>query len=205
MQNRLRIAAGLLAVSAVVAGCARKDTEEKSEDSGKAMANAPAAPVDTKAAENEIRAIDSVYFAAVNAKDAINATGAGAFFNPLNFGQMYGLHVMLLPIAITLLVVLHVVQVRLRYPDWGARKLQVVLAREGVELPRNTIHRILLRHALVHPEDRHEPAVERFERSAPRDEDGARHVGDPRTGADPASRAGQAFAGKRSKTHNNCG
>ena len=38
---------------------------------------------------------------AVNAKDAINATGAGAFFNPLNFGQMYGLHVMLLPIAVT--------------------------------------------------------------------------------------------------------
>ena len=51
---------------------------------------------------------------AVNAKDAINATGAGAFFNPLNFGQMYGLHVMLLPIAVTLLVVLHVIQVRLR-------------------------------------------------------------------------------------------
>ncbi len=51
---------------------------------------------------------------AVNAKDAINATGAGAFFNPLNFGQMYGLHVMLLPIAVTLLVILHVIQVRLR-------------------------------------------------------------------------------------------
>jgi quinol-cytochrome oxidoreductase complex cytochrome b subunit len=49
-----------------------------------------------------------------NAKDAINLTGAGAFFNPLNFGQMYGLHVMILPIAITLLVVLHVIQVRLR-------------------------------------------------------------------------------------------
>ncbi|HZS13283.1 MAG TPA: cytochrome b N-terminal domain-containing protein [Candidatus Dormibacteraeota bacterium] len=51
---------------------------------------------------------------AVNAKDAINATGIGAFFNPLNFGQMYGLHVMLLPIAVTLLVILHVVQVRMR-------------------------------------------------------------------------------------------
>jgi quinol-cytochrome oxidoreductase complex cytochrome b subunit len=50
----------------------------------------------------------------VNAKDAINASGIGAFFNPLNFGQMYGLHVMLLPIAVTLLVVLHVVQVRMR-------------------------------------------------------------------------------------------
>ena len=51
---------------------------------------------------------------AVNAKDAVNSTGIGAFFNPLNFGQMYGLHVMLLPIGVTLLVVLHVVQVRMR-------------------------------------------------------------------------------------------
>ena len=51
---------------------------------------------------------------AVNAKDAINATGAGAFFNVLNFGQMYGLHVMLFPILIIVLVGLHVVQVRLR-------------------------------------------------------------------------------------------
>jgi ubiquinol-cytochrome c reductase cytochrome b subunit len=51
---------------------------------------------------------------AVNAKDAINATGLGGFFNVLNFGQMYGIHVMLFPIALTLLVVLHIVQVRSR-------------------------------------------------------------------------------------------
>ena len=51
---------------------------------------------------------------AVNAKDAINATGAGVFFNPLNFGQMLGIHVMLLPILVTILVVIHVVQVRMR-------------------------------------------------------------------------------------------
>ena len=51
---------------------------------------------------------------AVNAKDAVNSTGAGAFFNPLNFAQMYGLHVMLFPIFVTILVVLHVVQVRSR-------------------------------------------------------------------------------------------
>ncbi len=51
---------------------------------------------------------------AVNAKDAINSTGAGAFFNVLNFGQMYGLHVMLLPIVITTLVAVHLVQVRMR-------------------------------------------------------------------------------------------
>ena len=51
---------------------------------------------------------------AVNAKDAINASGAGVFFNPLNFGQMLGLHVMLLPILVTVLVVVHVVQIRMR-------------------------------------------------------------------------------------------
>jgi quinol-cytochrome oxidoreductase complex cytochrome b subunit len=51
---------------------------------------------------------------AINAKDAVNTTGTGGFFNVLNFGQMYGLHVMLVPIVITALVVIHVVQVRMR-------------------------------------------------------------------------------------------
>jgi quinol-cytochrome oxidoreductase complex cytochrome b subunit len=51
---------------------------------------------------------------AVNAKDAVNSTGVGGFFNVLNFGQMYGLHVMLLPIGITVLVALHIVQVRMK-------------------------------------------------------------------------------------------
>jgi quinol-cytochrome oxidoreductase complex cytochrome b subunit len=51
---------------------------------------------------------------AVNAKDAVNSTGAGSFFNVLNFGQMYGLHVMLVPVAVTILVVVHIVQVRMR-------------------------------------------------------------------------------------------
>jgi len=70
MQNRLRIAAGLFAVSAVVAGCSRKDADDKTEDSAKGAAASAAAPTDTKAAENEIRALDSAYFAAVKAKDA---------------------------------------------------------------------------------------------------------------------------------------
>lgn len=51
---------------------------------------------------------------AVNAKDAVNSIGLGGFFNVTNFGQMYGLHVMIFPIAATLLVVLHIVQVRSR-------------------------------------------------------------------------------------------
>jgi quinol-cytochrome oxidoreductase complex cytochrome b subunit len=53
-------------------------------------------------------------YIAMNAKDAVNSTGVGGFFNVLNFGQMYGLHVMLLPIGIIALVFLHIVQVRMR-------------------------------------------------------------------------------------------
>src|SRR5216684_716666 len=60
-----------------------------------------------------------------------------------------------------------VIEVRRRYPDWGARKLRVVLAREGVELARNTIHRILLRHHLVKQVDQHPAAQQRFEREQP--------------------------------------
>jgi quinol-cytochrome oxidoreductase complex cytochrome b subunit len=51
---------------------------------------------------------------AINAKDAINSIGVGSLFNVLNFGQMYGLHVMLIPVAVTFLVVVHIVAVRMR-------------------------------------------------------------------------------------------
>ncbi|MGI8609804.1 MAG: cytochrome b N-terminal domain-containing protein [Candidatus Dormibacteria bacterium] len=50
---------------------------------------------------------------AVNAKDAVNSTGAGGFFNVLNFGQMYGLHIMMLPVLVATLVGVHLVMVRL--------------------------------------------------------------------------------------------
>jgi transposase len=60
-----------------------------------------------------------------------------------------------------------VVEVRHRYPDWGARKLRVVLAREGVHLARNTIHGVLLRNGLVKECDQHSPALQRFERERP--------------------------------------
>ncbi len=46
------------------------------------------------------------------AKDAMNSTGIGAFFNLTNFGQMYSYHVLLLPVAVSLLVVAHVLLVR---------------------------------------------------------------------------------------------
>jgi len=51
---------------------------------------------------------------AVNAKDATNAAGIGSFFNVLNFGQMYGLHIALLPMLIGTLVAVHVLLVRVK-------------------------------------------------------------------------------------------
>src|SRR5580700_4538911 len=38
-----------------------------------------------------------------------------------------------------------VVELRQQRPDWGARKLQVLLADQGIHLPVITVHRILLR------------------------------------------------------------
>jgi len=46
------------------------------------------------------------------AKDAMNSVGIGAFFNLLNFGQMYSYHVLLLPVAVVALVIGHVLLVR---------------------------------------------------------------------------------------------
>jgi transposase InsO family protein len=60
-----------------------------------------------------------------------------------------------------------VVELRQQWPDWGARKLQVLLAREKILLPVITVHRILLRRGLVRPQDQFRTAVERFERRAP--------------------------------------
>jgi len=50
---------------------------------------------------------------AFQAKDAINATGIGAWFNVTNFGQMFMWHILLLPIAVIVIVALHIVLVRM--------------------------------------------------------------------------------------------
>jgi transposase InsO family protein len=60
-----------------------------------------------------------------------------------------------------------VAALRRRYPDWGARKLQVLLQQRGMELARSTIHRILLRRGLIQDDQRHDLALQRFERSQP--------------------------------------
>jgi hypothetical protein len=51
---------------------------------------------------------------ATQAKDGLNASGIGAAFNVLNFGQMLVWHIVLLPLVLILLVVVHILLVRLR-------------------------------------------------------------------------------------------
>jgi transposase InsO family protein len=63
-----------------------------------------------------------------------------------------------------------VVRLRQQWPDWGAPKLHAVLQREhgGVSpIAVRTVHRILERHDLIRDQDRHLPALKRFERSQP--------------------------------------
>jgi ubiquinol-cytochrome c reductase cytochrome b subunit len=51
---------------------------------------------------------------ATQAKDGLNSVGVGAFFNVMNFGQMLLWHVLLLPVAVALLVGIHLLWVRHR-------------------------------------------------------------------------------------------
>lgn len=60
-----------------------------------------------------------------------------------------------------------IVEMRRQRPDWGARKLQVLLRRRGIEMPVATIHRVLVRRGMVREQDRHRPALQRFERAEP--------------------------------------
>jgi len=50
---------------------------------------------------------------------------------------------------------------------WGAKKLRILLLREGLDLKVSTINRILKRKDLIHRNDSHRPAVKRFEREYP--------------------------------------
>jgi transposase InsO family protein len=62
-----------------------------------------------------------------------------------------------------------VVELRRRWPDWGAPKLVRLLEQQqpGLGLCVRTVHRILARHRLIAEEDQRRPALRRFERGAP--------------------------------------
>jgi transposase InsO family protein len=60
-----------------------------------------------------------------------------------------------------------IVTLRRERPDWGARKLAVLLEREGLVLPVITVHRVLVRHDLVLDRESRRQASGRFEREQP--------------------------------------
>jgi transposase InsO family protein len=60
-----------------------------------------------------------------------------------------------------------IVSLRRQHPDWGARKLRVLLSRSGVKVPSSTVHRVLRRHGLIHRLDSHPQATGSFCREAP--------------------------------------
>lgn len=62
-----------------------------------------------------------------------------------------------------------VVELREKWPDWGAPKLARLLGQNkpSLAITVRTVHRILSRRGLIAPEDRHRQAVKRFQREAP--------------------------------------
>ena len=59
-----------------------------------------------------------------------------------------------------------IVALRWERPDWGARKLAVLLRAEGITLPVITVHRVLVRYGLVWNREQRHPATKWFERGA---------------------------------------
>lgn len=59
-----------------------------------------------------------------------------------------------------------VIELRSKY-GWGADKLKILLAQEGIKLPRVTINRIIQRNGLLIEDECHKPALKRFEKGSP--------------------------------------
>jgi ubiquinol-cytochrome c reductase cytochrome b subunit len=72
---------------------------------------------------------------ATQGKDGLNSVGIGAFFNVLNFGQMYTYHVLLLPVVVVGLVAAHVLLVRRHgiVPPLPLAGLTTTVGAEGAE------------------------------------------------------------------------
>jgi transposase InsO family protein len=60
-----------------------------------------------------------------------------------------------------------IIKERNQRPDWGARKIQWILQREGLPIPVCTVHRVLQRNRLIKEARRHPQALKRFQREHP--------------------------------------
>src|SRR5437764_38462 len=67
-------------------------------------------------------------------KDGLNSVGVGAYFNVLNFGQMFMWHILLLPLVLGVLIVIHVLLVRRRgvVPPFPPKE-RAVSSKEGTQ------------------------------------------------------------------------
>jgi quinol-cytochrome oxidoreductase complex cytochrome b subunit len=72
---------------------------------------------------------------ATQGKDGLNSVGIGAFFNPLDFGQMYTFHVILLPVVVLALIAAHVLLVRKHgiVPPYPLQERRELAAADGAE------------------------------------------------------------------------
>ncbi len=72
---------------------------------------------------------------AFEGKDALNAVGVGAWFNVADLGQMFGWHIVLLPLAVAVIVALHVLLVRMHgvVPPIDASETDDQVVRAGNE------------------------------------------------------------------------
>jgi ubiquinol-cytochrome c reductase cytochrome b subunit len=77
---------------------------------------------------------------AFEAKDALNAVGIGAWFNVANLGQIFMWHIVLLPLAVAVIVALHVVLVRMKgvVPPLDAAETDSQLAGVAAKTPAVT-------------------------------------------------------------------
>ena len=73
-----------------------------------------------------------------SAKDAFNSVGVGAFFNPMNFGQMFMWHIVLFPLILVVIVGAHILLVRVRGVSHPLPQTRVKAARPVRQPPRRT-------------------------------------------------------------------
>ena len=96
------------------------------------------------------------------AKDGINATGAGAFWNVLNFGQMLMWHIVLLPLIVAILIGLHVLLVRRHgvVPPFAPTEAQLAKAGLSLTTTVTAATSLLVPQELTEPSPQEQPLLQ---------------------------------------------
>ena len=96
------------------------------------------------------------------AKDGINSTGAGAFWNVLNFGQMLMWHIVLLPLIVAILIGLHVLLVRRHgvVPPFAPTEAQLAKAGLSLTTTVTAATSLLVPQELTEPSPQEQPLLQ---------------------------------------------